>query len=1668
MPQSARISPNSLLSFLARPRRIESGFDGAGRGRNAQLGGRMGARRLILTALGLVFLLGAFLPQMEAQTTTYIEGTTKGPNSSATCNSVSLSDSFLLTSAAGTASTRSITASSSSFYGIGYFTNTGVPGLTSWVDGTYSLVLDNNTTNSNLKVTDVCIVRVSSAGSALTTVCHVGSINTVLSTAAVRTFNCPATSPTATTNTDRLLGVMVLQNTAASRQSITLRSNGASDTVTFSASAPHISSLAPSAGAVGASVTISGTAFGIATGTVSFNGTAATVSSWSDTSIVVQVPTGATTGSVVVTANGVASNGVTFTVVPPPVVSSVAPLTGAAGTAVAISGSNFGTTTGTVTFNGTSASVTSWSSTSISANVPALATSGSLVVTTSLGIASNSTSFTIPAPNISNISPGAARAGTSVTISGTNFGSVTGTVTFNGVAGSPTSWSNTQIVVPVPATATTGAVIVTQGGASNSVNFPVIPPPSISSLSPTSGTVNTAVTIAGSGFGIPQGTSVVKFNGTVATPTSWSDSSIVVPVPAGATTGPVTILAGGTTSNGVIFTVSPGPSITSVSPTSGAAGAAVTISGQNFGASQGSSAVRFNGAAAAVTSWTNTSIGVTVPNAASTGQITVTVNGQASNGSTFTVITGGTLSGSVTNSSGGAAISGATVQAIQAGVVKSSTTTLANGAYSITNLTAGGYDVQVSAVGFGTALKNSVTVSAGQTATANFSLSSPGSVAGKITQPDGVTGIAGANVQVFVGSAAGSSATADAGGNYSISGLNAGSYTLEASAAGYVTSSQSASVSGGSATTANAILQPLASNPIKYVYDELGRVQAVVDPSGDTATYKYDAMGNILSITRGNSSQLSIISFTPQKGVVGTSVTINGTGFGATSGQNSVNFNGVSATVISATTTQIVATVPAAATTGPITVTAPGGSVSTSAAFTVLADSGAPTISSFTPSSGLTGSAVTITGTNYDPSPGNDRVHFNLSGAAVNSASSTTLSVTVPNMVGSGRISVATVGGKATSANDFFIPFNGHAVADLGFTGRMNIGDTLNVSLPTASKIGMVVFDAVGGQKASVQMSSGTFSTCTLYLFDPFGKQLASNGCNNATNFMDGQNLPITGTYALGIDPGGTTGSVNLTLNNATDVTGTIAFGTPITVTTTVPGQNARYTFNDTAGQQVSLTVSNSTYTGCIALNVAILRPDGSSLASTGTCGSSAFVDSTTLPTAGTYSVLIDPSGTGIGSATIQLNTFSDLSGTITIGTPLTVTTTGIGQNARYTFSGTAGQQISLTLTNSTYTGCIALNTSILKPDGTTLGSTGICGATGFIDSMTMPVTGTYTVLVDPGGTATGSVTLQINTFSDLSGTITIGTPLTVTTTGIGQNARYTFSATSGQQISLTMTNSTYTGCIALNTSILKPDGTTLGSTGICGATGFIDSMTVPVTGTYTVLVDPGGTATGSVTLQINTFSDLSGTITIGTPLTVTTTGAGQNARYTFSGTAGQQISLTMTNSTYTGCIALNTSILKPDGTTLGSTGICGATGFIDSMTVPVTGTYTVFVNPGGTATGSVTLLLNTFTDISGTITPGTPLSVTTTTAGQNARFTFSGTAGQQASFSLANSTYTGCIALNTSILKPDGTTLNSTGICGASGSAGPTALPVTGTYTVLVDPGGTSTGSVTVTVTLN
>lgn len=169
--------------------------------------------------------------------------------------------------------------------------------------------------------------------------------------------------------------------------------------------------------------------------------------------------------------------------------------------------------------------------------------------------------------------------------------------------------------------------------------------PTITSLSPTSGAVGTSVTINGSNFATNQGSSTVKFSGVTTTPTSWSSTKIVAPVPNGTTTGNVVVTVSNKASNGVSFTVTPG--ITSLSPNSAGIGVSITITGTTFGSTQGSSTVKFNGTSAAPTSWSTSQIVVPVPTGATSGNVVVTVGGSASNGVAFTVVNGGYLAGSL-------------------------------------------------------------------------------------------------------------------------------------------------------------------------------------------------------------------------------------------------------------------------------------------------------------------------------------------------------------------------------------------------------------------------------------------------------------------------------------------------------------------------------------------------------------------------------------------------------------------------------------------------------------------------------------------------------------------------------------------------------------------------------------------------------------------------------------------------------------------------------------------------------------------------------------------------------------------------------------------------------------------------------------------------------------
>jgi YD repeat-containing protein len=131
--------------------------------------------------------------------------------------------------------------------------------------------------------------------------------------------------------------------------------------------------------------------------------------------------------------------------------------------------------------------------------------------------------------------------------------------------------------------------------------------------------------------------------------------------------------------------------------------------------------------------------------------------------------------------------------------------------------------------------------------------------------------------------------------------------------------------------------QPSADQA-QYFYDELGRLVGVVDGQNNAAVYNYDAVGNLLSIQRFNTSGAGVGIFlvTPGSSLVNKPVEIRGFGFTSPPSSNQVAFNGTTASVVSGTDSALIVTVPAAATTGTITVTNSNGNATSPSIFTVL------------------------------------------------------------------------------------------------------------------------------------------------------------------------------------------------------------------------------------------------------------------------------------------------------------------------------------------------------------------------------------------------------------------------------------------------------------------------------------------------------------------------------------------------------------------------------------------------------------------------------------------------------------------------------------------------------------------------------------------------------------
>ena len=421
-------------------------------------------------------------------------------------------------------------------------------------------------------------------------------------------FGANAATTTPTSKSDTQIKATVPASAITGQITVVTPGGKATTTDSFSleeTQAPTVSSFLPAEGPPNTLVTLKGTALG-GTTEVLFGGVSATYFILSATSVSAIVPSNAISG--VISVGNSAGTGISnssFTVTSGPEIDDLDQDSGKMGTPVTLTGSNF-VNVSEVTFGSdyASADFDVISETKINTTVPSGAVTGKISVRADAGTATSPTTFTVESsakPTIDDsFRPTQGNYGTPVTISGSNFTGVTGATLGGAKVTVLQVVSDTTMGITVPRKASSGAISVmnTQGTGTSSGEFTIISLPKIDGFDPTSGKVETLVTIKGANF--TKDNLVVTFNATQSSSVHFvSSSEIKATVPTGSTSGRITVTTlGGSALSSDTFTVegSGEPEISKFYPLSGGAYDSIEITGSNF---TGTSAVEFNGADAA-------------------------------------------------------------------------------------------------------------------------------------------------------------------------------------------------------------------------------------------------------------------------------------------------------------------------------------------------------------------------------------------------------------------------------------------------------------------------------------------------------------------------------------------------------------------------------------------------------------------------------------------------------------------------------------------------------------------------------------------------------------------------------------------------------------------------------------------------------------------------------------------------------------------------------------------------------------------------------------------------------------------------------------------------------------------------------------------------------------
>ena len=411
--------------------------------------------------------------------------------------------------------------------------------------------------------------------------------------------------------------------------------------------------------------------------------------------------------------------------------------------------------------------------------------------------------------------------------------------------------------------------------------------------------------------------------------------------------------------------------------------------------------------------------------------------------------------------------------------------------------------------------------------------------------------------------------------------------------------------------------------------------------------------------------------------------------------------------------------------------------------------------------------------------------------------------------------------------------------------------------------------------------------------------------------------------------------------------------GPALTLTFANPGDQAAVTFSALHNEVVAVATSAGTYAANCDVMVSVKKANGTVIAGPMCGGQSGASGNITIPADATYTIFVDPGTSPAGSLKVSLTS----SGPIVSITPNAVAVTVTANSATTTdfgFIGTAGKRLSATTASGSFANACDLHLSIVAPDGTTvLGSVTCAGQAAFIDALNDVGAGTYKLRVANVGASSGTVKLAVYQFTDVAHSITAnGVAVASALKYPGQNAALSFTGAVGQQVSFLVTASTIGGG---SVHLQRPVGTNV--SGTCTILNcFQDSVTLDAAGTWKIIVDPTGTSTGSISVELYTFTDVNGgAITQGgSAKSLTIASRGQNGYFTFTGSVGQSAGFQVTASTLA---SGSVHFQRPNGTNV--SGTCTSLGCTQSaVTLDAAGTWKIVIDPSGTATGSISVKL--------------------------------------------------------------------------------------------------------------